>query len=100
MLRALHPSSMTARAAVSTARDKNAVPRAGAARLSAHGARHLARTSTRSLGPLLHGNVGALQLLRHALAADPLHGRTERPRSDDATRGVDLRHLHDGGVRA
>ena len=47
----------------------------------------MVRPSARTLHALLHRDVGALQLLRHARAAHPVHGRADRRRraSDSTT---------------
>ena len=57
----------------------------------------LLRPSARALDAVLHGDVGALQLLRHARVPDPLHDGAGRRRRAGIRRracGVDLRHLH------
>ena len=55
------------------------------------------RSPARPLDPVLHRDVGAVQLLRHARVPHPLHdgaGRGRRTRLRRRRRGVDLRHLH------
>ena len=59
------------------------------------------RSSPRPLDAVLHRDVGALQLLRHAGAPDPVHDRAggdRRPRVRHGGRGRGLRPLHLDGV--
>ena len=52
---------------------------------------------------LLHGDVGAVQLLRHAVVPRGVHGRRDRgrgPRIRHQEEHAHLRHLHDGRLSA